>query len=228
MANSVPKAKATPKPERLPITVEKPTPYIFDLGHLLALDPNPISLPSISSTFNDTNNASINAALTSTARDGVQCLLNQLLTTCPITATPCDGILLTLPPCNTHLPRFKALPTPKLPTKWELFARKKGIGKYSKKLGSGGGSAETEWRKKSVYDEQSGEWVPKWGYKGKNKQADNQWLVEVDEKMWKKEEGLSAEGKGIRGEGRRERLERIRRNERRMRANERRAGKGQG
>ncbi|OJD24671.1 hypothetical protein ACJ73_03959 [Blastomyces percursus] len=198
-----------------PITVEKPTPYTFDLGHLLALDPNPLTLPK---------NTSLNAALTSTARDGAQSLLNQLLTTCPITATPRDGILLSLPARNTLLPRFKPLPGPKQPTKWELFARKKGIGKYNKKLGSGGGSAEAERRKKLVYDEASGEWVPRWGYKGKNKSGENDWLVEVDEKKWKKEEGLSSEGKGIRGEGRRERIERIRRNERRMRANERRAG----
>ncbi|EEQ91898.1 hypothetical protein RJZ56_006580 [Blastomyces dermatitidis] len=212
-------AQAKPKPERLPITVEKPTPYTFDLGHLLALDPNPLTLP---------NNTSLNAALASTARDGAQSLLNQLLTTCPITATPRDGILLSLPPRNTLLPRFKPLPAPKQPTKWELFARKKGIGKYNKKLGSGGGSAEAERRKKLVYDEASGEWVPRWGYKGKNKSGENDWLVEVDEKMWKKEEGLSSEGKGIRGQGRRERVERIRRNERRMRANERRAGRTQG
>ncbi|OAX82565.1 hypothetical protein ACJ72_03081 [Emergomyces africanus] len=244
---STPTAKAKPKPERLspptyysransivqaikiliysssPVTVEKPTPYTFDLGHLLALDPNPLTLPN-----NCTSTSSLNAALTSTARDGAQSLLNQLLTTCPITATPRDGILLSLPPRTTLLPRFKPLPAPKQPTKWELFARKKGIGKYNKKLGSGGGSAETERRKKLVYDEASGEWVPKWGYKGKNKRGENEWLVEVDEKMWKKEEGLSKEGKSVRGEGRRERVERIKRNERRMRANERRAGRPKG
>ncbi|KAG5301175.1 ribosome biogenesis protein (Rrs1) [Histoplasma ohiense] len=212
-------SKAKPKPERLtsssPITVEKPTPYTFDLGHLLALDPNPLIL---------SNDTSLNAALTATARDGAQSLLNQLLTTCTITSTTRDGILLSLPPRTTLLPRFKPLPAPKQPTKWELFARKKGIGKYNKKLGSGGGSAEAERRKKQVYDEASGEWVPRWGYKGKNKGGDNDWLVEVDEKVWRKEEGLSREGKGIRGEGRRERVERIKRNERRMRANERRAG----
>ncbi|OJD11681.1 hypothetical protein AJ78_07596 [Emergomyces pasteurianus Ep9510] len=221
-------AKANPKPEKLPITVEKPTPYTFDLGHLLALDPNPLTLPNNTTSTSSTNSASLNAALTRTARDGAQSLLNQLLTTCPITATPRDGILLSLPPRTTLLPRFKPLPTVKQPTKWELFARKKGIGKYNKKLGSGGGSAEAERRKKLVYDEASGEWVPKWGYKGKNKHGENDWLVEVDEKMWKKEEGLSKEGKGVRGEGRRERVERIKRNERRMRANERRAGRPKG
>ena len=34
-----------------------------------------------------------------------------------------------------------------------------------------------------IYDEASGEWVPKWGYKGANKKLDDQWLVEVDDKV---------------------------------------------
>jgi regulator of ribosome biosynthesis len=33
-----------------------------------------------------------------------------------------------------------------------------------------------------VYDEEKQEWVPKWGYKGKNKEVEDQWLVEVDDK----------------------------------------------
>ncbi|KAL1958295.1 hypothetical protein VTO42DRAFT_4612 [Malbranchea cinnamomea] len=207
------------KVERLPVTVEKPTPYTFDLGHLLAQDPNPLSLPA--NPLVPANKAALNAALASTARDGAQSLLNQLLTTCPITSNATDGVLLTLPPPQIQLPRFKPLPTPKPPTKWELFARKKGIGKYNTKLGA----SETERRKKLIYDEATGEWVPKWGYKGKNKAGEDDWLVEVKEKDWKKEEQLSAEGKTIRKEGRRERKERVRRNERKMRANAARAAK---
>ena len=195
-----------------PITVDKPTPYTFDLGHLLAQDPNPLVLPSSS------NKPALNAALHSTARDGAQSLLNQLLTTCPITTNAQDGVLLTLPPAETKLPRFKPLPTPKAPTKWELFAKKKGIGKYNTKLGAN----EAERRKKLVYDEEKGDWVPRWGYKGKNKDGEDDWVVEVDEKALAKE----AEGKSVRAEGRRERMERIRRNERKMRANEARAAKG--
>lgn len=131
-------------------------------------------------------------------------------------------MLLSLPQRTTLVPRFKPLPTPKPPTKWELFARKKGIGKY----GSGSGAVDAEKRKRLVYDEAKGEWVPRWGYKGKNKGGENDWLVEVDEKEWKKEEQLNQEGKSIRGEGRRERVERVKRNERKMRANDRKARKG--
>ena len=79
-----------------------------------------------------------------------------------------------------------------------------------------------------VYDEEKGEWVPKWGYKGRNKDADTEWLVELDEKKEKREAEYEAEGKGktIRGDSRRERMEKIRRQERKQRANEKRSGKG--
>ncbi|WEW60040.1 Rhodanese- sulfurtransferase [Emydomyces testavorans] len=217
-ARAVSNASKKQKRERLPIIVEKPTPYTFDLGRLMALDPNPLNLPS--NALNDPT--TLNTALKSTARDGAQCLLNQLLTACPITSSSTDGVLLTLPAPTTPLPRFKPLPTPKPPTKWELFARKKGIGKYNTNLGA----SEAERRKKLVYDEEKGEWVPRWGYKGKNKAEDDQWLVEVDDKLWKKEQGMNSQGKSIRNEGRRERMEKMRRNERKMKANMRRAGAG--
>lgn len=76
-----------------------------------------------------------------------------------------------------------------------------------------------------VFDEATGEWVPKWGYKGKNKEGEGEWIVEVDEKR-EKERALEGKGATVRGEGRRERLEKKKRNERKMRANERRARKG--
>ncbi|KAL4811106.1 ribosomal biogenesis regulatory protein [Aspergillus unguis] len=217
MANSSAKADTAskPKPERLPITVSKPTPYTFDLGHLLANDPNPLELP---------RSQPLNTSLKNTARDGVQSLLNQLLTTCPITSSQ-QGVLLSLPAPSAVLPRHKPLPTPKPPTKWELFARKKGIGKYSNKPGAA--LADKERRKKLVYDEESGEWVPRWGYKGKNK-AEDEWLVEVKEKDWKKEEDAAAKGSSIRGLSRAERKDRIRRNERKMRSNERNSRKAGG
>ena len=75
-----------------------------------------------------------------------------------------------------------------------------------------------------VYDEEKGEWVPKWGYKGRNKDGEGDWLVEIDEK---KERETAERGKGmtVRGEGRRERVEKVRRNERKQRANERKGRK---
>ena len=120
---------------------------------------------------------------------------------------------MTLPPPTFPLPREKPLPKQKKEeTKWEKFARKKGI--KEKKRGEG----------KMEYDEEKGDWVPKWGYKGRNKEGEGEWIVEVDEK---KERELEGEGKGktIRGEGRRDRVETVRRNDRKQRANERKGRK---
>lgn len=94
---------APPTISKLPVTVEKPTPYTFDLGLLLAQDPNPFpttdaSIPSSGNILED--------QLAATARDGAQALLNQLLSTCPIASTP-NGVLLSLPATETQLPREK-------------------------------------------------------------------------------------------------------------------------
>ncbi|PMD19640.1 ribosomal biogenesis regulatory protein [Hyaloscypha hepaticicola] len=196
MADSTP----TLKPSKLPILVSKPTPYTFDLGLLCAFDPNPLQLSSSENLEED---------LAATARDGAQALLNQLLSTCPIVSTPA-GVLLSLPGIETRLPREKPLPPPKALTTWQRFAAKKGIKSKTK-----------EERKKMVYDEATGEWVPKWGYKGVNKAGEGDWIVEVDERK----ERERKEGTERQGDGRRERKERVRRNERLMRANERKGRK---
>jgi regulator of ribosome biosynthesis len=125
-----------------------------------------------------------------------------------------------LPRPTNLLPRWKPLPKPKQPTKWEQFARKKGIGKFGGSLK--GGAALEDRKKNLVYDEEKGEWVKKWGYKGKNMNAETQWLVELDDDKVKKEkEGFGGEDRTLRGEGRRERVEKIKRQERKQRNNER-------
>ena len=177
------------------MVVNKPTPFTFDLGHLLANDPNPVPADADEET------------LAATARDAAQALINQLLSTCEIKSTS-EGVHLVLPAPSTPMPREKPIPAAKEPTKWEKFAAKKGI-KDKKRDG------------KMVYDEATGEWVPKWGYKGKNKEGDDQWLVEVDENK----ERETGEAHDQRAEGRRERKERVRRNERKQRANDARSRK---
>ncbi|KAG5929400.1 hypothetical protein E4U53_002457 [Claviceps sorghi] len=185
---------------KLPVAVEKPTPYTFDLGLLLAQDPNAITL----------DHASLDQSLAQVARDGAQSLINQLLTTCPISSTK-DGVLLSLPPPATALPREKPLPQPKPKTKWERFAEKKGIAPKTR-----------EQRRNLAYDEQSGEWKRKWGYGGLNKKGEDYPIIEVD----MKKEAERKEGTSVRGDGRRERMERIKRNERKMRKNLRHGGGG--
>lgn len=193
--------------KRLPITVTKPIPYTFDLGNLLCTDANPLP-PADKISDQDISTA---------ARDCAQVLVNQLLSTCPITRSSDNtSITLTLPAPTTLLPREKPIPKDKPLTKWQEFAKKKGIQNKKKETGD------------LVYDEAKGDWVRKWGYKGKNKADENAWLVEVDDK--KATTGATGK-KGAKGDAevnprtvsRQERKERVRRQERKMRSNEKRA-----
>lgn len=160
------------KEEYKPVTVEKPIPNTFDLGNLATFDPNPLDNAQLKDPKQREE------YLASRTRDNVQLLINQILSLPVKTTTDSNSAtgqnsnltLIQLPEPTTLLPREKAIPKAKPPTKWEQFAARKGI-KAKAKDG------------KMVYDEASGEWVPKWGYKGKNKQLDNQWLVEVDDKV---------------------------------------------
>lgn len=120
-------------------------------------------------------------AILDTTRDNVQLLVNQILklpikkTTDSVNSSSTQDsttVLISLPEPVSELPREKPLPKPKPPTKWELFAAKKGIQKKAKDG-------------KLVYDEETGKWIPKWGYGGANKKLDDQWLVEVDEEKEK-------------------------------------------
>lgn len=215
---------ATTQSERLPVTVEKPTPYAYDLGHLSTTDVNP--LPPARDLLSQTL-SSRNDILKSIARDGAQSLLTTLLTssTTNIQSTS-DSLLMVLPPCEDtdRTPRWKLLPKPKEPTKWEQFAKKKGIGKFGGNLK--GGAALEDRRKNAVYNEETGKWEKKWGYKGKKEGGvQEDWLVELDDKQTKKEQGLSG-GQTIRNEGKREKMERLRRQERKERANSKRQSRG--
>ncbi|KAI7384583.1 hypothetical protein KC336_g18169, partial [Hortaea werneckii] len=68
-------------------------------------------------------------------------------------------------------------------TKWEKFAEKKGI-KDKKKDG------------KLKFDEALGEWVPKYGYKGRSNGAVSQdWMEEVDERAGGADEEANGAGK---------------------------------
>ncbi|PHH82607.1 hypothetical protein CDD82_5451 [Ophiocordyceps australis] len=188
---------AIPTPPKLLVAVDKPTPYTFDLGLLVAQDPNPVTIDP----------ATPEQSLAQLARDGAQSLINQLLTTCPLRSTT-DGVILSLPLLSTRLPREKPVPEARPPTKWERFAEKKGIAPKTR-----------EQRRNLVYDDESGQWRRKWGYKGLNKKGENDWLVEVDpQKEMQRKQGTTT-----RGDARRDRKERIKRNERKMRSNQRNA-----
>ncbi|RCK56059.1 Regulator of ribosome biosynthesis [Candida viswanathii] len=168
--------------EYKPVTVDKPIPNTYDLGNLATFDPNPLDNTILQSTSEKDKEE----YLTSVTRDNVQLLINQILSLPVKTTTETHGsstgqnstmTLIQLPEPTTVLPREKPIPKKKPMTKWEQFAARKGI-KPKEKSG------------KLVFDEASGEWVPKWGYKGKNKDVDEQWLVEVDDKVKNTEKEL--------------------------------------
>ncbi|KAF5100835.1 hypothetical protein D0Z00_001104 [Geotrichum galactomycetum] len=153
--------------------VNKDIPVNYDFGNLAVFDPNPLDRSKLESSDASERDAHIQAV----TRDNVQLLVGQLLQL-PVKKTvesinssskqDSTMTLFVLPEPSTQLPREKPLPKPKAPTKWELFAAKKGIQKKAKDG-------------KLVFDEETGKWVPKWGYNGINKKLDNQWLVEVDD-----------------------------------------------
>lgn len=158
----------------LPVTVDKLIPVSYDLGNLAIFDSNVLDRNDF-----DSSNSKREDNIRRLTRDNVQLLINQILSLPIKTTTDSVGgtsnqnasmTLIQLPEPKTELPREKPLPKPKAPTKWELFAAKKGI-KSKERSG------------KMIFDEATGEWVPKWGYKGANKKLDSQWLVEVDEKV---------------------------------------------
>ena len=103
------------------------------------------------------------AYLQANARDGIQ-LLVSVLFSLPTLSSP-EGPLAQLPAPTAQLPRAKPLPKPKPPTKWERFARAKGI--------------HSQRRDRKVWDEESQSWVARWGWKGRNKAEETQWLHEV-------------------------------------------------
>ncbi|GAA5852702.1 hypothetical protein JCM8547_002594 [Rhodosporidiobolus lusitaniae] len=138
------------------ITVNKEIPVEFDLGLLACFDPNPVDLESYQ--------AEKEQVLLSNARDGIQLLVNEIWS--QPTRIVEEGVVADLPPIATGLPREKPLPKAAPMTKWQAFAAAKGIAPKPKK-------------DKMVYDEDKQEWVPRWGYKGKNKDKEQQWIHEV-------------------------------------------------
>jgi len=137
------------------IVVEKGIPPDVDPGFLTVTDTNTID--------NESYGHEREAYLQANARDGVQLLVAALFSL-PTLSSP-EGPLAQLPAPTTQLPRAKPLPKPKPLTKWEKFARAKGI--------------RSQRRDRKVWDEESQTWVERWGWKGKNKAEETQWLHEV-------------------------------------------------
>ena len=99
------------------ITVTKELELEFDVGNLLALDKNPAEL----------RGRDRDELLRALARDNAQLLVNEIW---KLPAERADEVLVVkLPEPTTRLPREKPPPKARPPTKWEQFAKLKGIQK---------------------------------------------------------------------------------------------------
>ncbi|XP_018599797.2 ribosome biogenesis regulatory protein homolog [Scleropages formosus] len=139
------------------IRVKKELELEFDLGNLLASDRNAVNLRDFRAQKKEDY-------LRALARDNTQLLVNELW---KMPSERVEGVVVAkLPEPTTRLPREKPVPKPRPPTKWEQFAKLKGIQKKKKT--------------NLVWDEAHKEWRRRWGYKRANDNTKD-WLVEVPE-----------------------------------------------
>ncbi|MEQ2235283.1 Rhodanese- sulfurtransferase [Ilyodon furcidens] len=139
------------------VSVQKELDLEFDVGNLLACDKNRIE----SRDFREQRKEDFLRAL---ARDNTQLLINEIWKL--PTERIAEVIVAKLPEQTTRLPREKPPPKPRPPTRWEQFAKLKGIQKKKKT--------------NLVWDETAKEWRRRWGYKRANDNTKD-WLVEVPE-----------------------------------------------
>ncbi|XP_781111.1 ribosome biogenesis regulatory protein homolog [Strongylocentrotus purpuratus] len=136
------------------IEVQRDVEVEIDLGNLLACDPNALDLKKYRVNKGD--------YLSSIARDATQLLFNQLWKL-PVHRVE-DAITVKLPEPTTVLPREKRVPKDRPATKWEKYAKQKGI--MNKKKST------------KVWSEEEEKWIPRFGYKSKN-DLKKDWLLEV-------------------------------------------------
>jgi regulator of ribosome biosynthesis len=96
-------------------------------------------------------------------RDNVQLIVNAIWEL--PTERLDEHIVVKLPKPSFALPRARKLPVAKALTKWEQFAKDKGIKKRKKD--------------KKVYDDVLGKWVPTFGYQKYKADRDKDWVLEV-------------------------------------------------
>ncbi|XP_077208390.1 ribosome biogenesis regulatory protein homolog [Paroedura picta] len=140
------------------VAVHKDLELEFDAAHLLAVDRNPVARAV----------AAREDSLRALARDNTQLLVAQLWALPSERAEGGAGpVVVKLPEPSTRLPREKPLPRPRPLTRWEQFARLKGIRPTRKKRGT------------LVWDEAAKEWRRRWGYRRAGTDPKRDWALEV-------------------------------------------------
>lgn len=132
---------------------------ILDVGLLTAWDPEGVALPKAGVAREE--------YFKNLARDDVQVVLNKLYSLEETEVVEGEKVL-KMPEPSTILPRAKPVPKPKEPTKWERFARGKGIKSNSSKK-----------RDNLVWDDASRKWVPRFGYNKVRNEEQKDWLIEI-------------------------------------------------
>lgn len=149
------------------VTVHKELALEFDLGNLLGVDKNPAER----ALGREGAGSGREGLLLALARDNTQLLVGQLWALPTERAEGGTGaVLAKLPEPATRLPREKPLPKARPLTRWEQFARLKGIRPTRKKRGT------------LVWDEAAKEWRRRWGYRRAGGDPSRHWLLEVPDK----------------------------------------------
>lgn len=143
--------------------VKKLIPVTLDLGNVACFDMNPFDESKMSASREVREEY-----LAALARDNAQLLWNGLYGL-PLTenASSEPGRLVQLPKPTAVLPREKPIPVAKPLTRWEKFAKAKGIVKRK--------------RSAKVFDEVSGEWKYRHGSKSAKNDPLADWCEEVKE-----------------------------------------------
>ncbi|KRX40803.1 Ribosome biogenesis regulatory -like protein, partial [Trichinella murrelli] len=126
----------------------------IDLGNLLVDEQEPVDQHLMKENTE--------MAIMNKVRESVQLMANKLweLPTQRVE----DAVVVELPAPTSRLPREKPIPKKAPPTKWEEYAKMKGIQKRK--------------RTRMIWDETAQDWKPRWGY---NRANDNtkDWLIEI-------------------------------------------------
>ncbi|XP_043289946.1 ribosome biogenesis regulatory protein homolog [Venturia canescens] len=138
-------------------TVEKLVDLDIDEGTLLASDYNELDVAQLKSDADE--------YLKGLTRDNVQLLINKVWSL--PTERVDEAVVAKLPKPKYIIPRSRTIPKPRPLTKWQQFAKDKGI--RTKKKG----------RSKLQWDDELRKWVPTFGYQKVKAQEQKEWLVEL-------------------------------------------------
>ncbi|XP_046404262.1 ribosome biogenesis regulatory protein homolog [Ischnura elegans] len=138
-----------------PISVNKPLDLEYDVGNFITEDKNDLNEKELRK---DTD-----GYLKQLARDNTQLIINKIW---ELPTEQVEEVFVAKLPASTFvLPREKPVPKPKPLTKWQQYAKEKGIKKKKKD--------------KLVWDEVVQKWVPNYGYKKASAQKEKDWVIEV-------------------------------------------------